>query len=82
MMERPKHGFAAPVGAWFRDSMRRDFVDTLNLHALQSLVPELDAQKVVSYRDNFLSSSPDTLGETAFFKIYNYLKWCQRYNGK
>lgn len=82
MMERPKHGFAAPVGAWFRDSMRRDFVDTLNLHALQSLVPELDAQKVVSYRDNFLSSSPDTLGETAFFKIYNYLKWCQQYNGK
>ena len=29
VLERPKHGFAAPVGHWFRSSMREQFVDTL-----------------------------------------------------
>ncbi|MGM9795782.1 MAG: asparagine synthase (glutamine-hydrolyzing) [Candidatus Aphodosoma sp.] len=75
ILERPKHGFAAPVGEWFKSSLREQFVDTINKSDIIKYCPELDADKLIYYRDNFLRSEKDTLFETSFFKLFIYLQW-------
>jgi asparagine synthase (glutamine-hydrolysing) len=79
MMDRPKHGFSAPVGKWFRNNLRQDFVETLSESNIRQYVPELDAAKVTQYVNNFLSNAGETISQTSFFKIYTYLKWMQHY---
>lgn len=75
VFERPKHGFAAPVGHWFRSSMREQFIDTLSKDDIEQYCPELDAGKLITYRDRFLQYGEDSLCETSFLKVFNYLRW-------
>ena len=75
ILERPKHGFAAPVGEWFRSSLKEQFVDVINKNDIIYYCPELDADKLIDYRDKFLRSEKDTLCETSFFKLFIYLQW-------
>ena len=80
ILERPKHGFAAPVGEWFKSSLRNQFVDILNINDIISYCPELDAGRLINYRDKFLRSEKDTLCETSFFKLFIYLQWIKLHN--
>ena len=75
ILERPKHGFAAPVGEWFRSSLKEQFVDVINKNDIIYYCTELDADKLINYRDKFLQSEKDTLCETSFFKLFIYLQW-------
>ena len=75
ILERPKHGFAAPVGEWFRSCLKEQFVDVINKNDIIYYCPELDADKLINYRDKFLRSEKDTLCETSFFKLFIYLQW-------
>ena len=75
ILERPKHGFAAPVAQWVRSSLKEQFVDVINKNDIISYCPELDADKLINYRDKFLQSEKDTLSETSFFKLFIYLQW-------
>jgi asparagine synthase (glutamine-hydrolysing) len=79
MMDRPKHGFGAPVSRWFRDSLREDFLSTLNNRDITEWLPELDAAQIIKYAQNLTASSADTLSGNSFFVIYSYLKWCKMY---
>lgn len=78
-MDRPKHGFGAPVSRWFRDSLREDFLSTLNNRDITEWLPELDAAQIIKYAQNLTASSADTLSGNSFFVIYSYLKWCKMY---
>ncbi len=82
ILERPKHGFGAPVGEWFRTSMKKQFVDVVNVDDIRKYCPELDAAKMIAYRDRFLKSEPNSLSECSYFKIYNYLSWIKSYVGR
>ena len=75
ILDRPKQGFAAPVGRWFRNELRDNFLDIVSERRIAELIPELDAKQLVLYRDNFLRGSGPTLQECAFFKVYSYILW-------
>ena len=80
ILDRPKHGFAAPVGEWFKTSLKELFVATLNKEDIVNNCPELDADKLLCYRDRFLCSGQDTLCETSFFKLFTYLQWIKQHS--
>lgn len=75
ILDRPKQGFGAPVRQWFRNELRDEFMDIVSLPHIAELIPELDANKLVFYRDNFLKGNGPTLHEQAFFKVYSYILW-------
>ena len=79
ILDRPKHGFAAPVGEWFQTCLKNVFIETLNREDLVRYCPELDAEKVINYRDRFLGLHKDGLAETSFFKLFIYLQWVKQY---
>lgn len=79
ILERPKQGFAAPVGQWFKHELRETFMDRVAYSNISRLTPELDAKQMISYRDNFLQGKNPTLPHTSFFKLYSYIDW---YNNK
>lgn len=79
ILERPKHGFAAPIGEWFRTDLKELFIDTLNKGDIVAHCPEIDADKIIYYRDRFIRSERDTLCETSFFKLFTYLGWVKQY---
>lgn len=80
ILERPKHGFAAPVGEWFKTSLKELFMETLNKNSIVNNCPELDADKLVDYRNRFIRSERDTLCETSFFKLFTYLQWIKQHS--
>lgn len=75
ILERPKHGFAAPVGQWFRKELKETFMGVLTRENVMTYCPELNADKIIKYRDLFMYSGRDTLCETSFFKLFIYLQW-------
>ncbi len=79
ILDRPKHGFAAPVGEWFQTCLKNVFIETLNREDMVRYCPELDAEKVINYRDRFLGLHKDGLAETSFFKLFIYLQWVKQY---
>ena len=81
ILDRPKHGFSAPVGRWFRNELRDEFLDIVSESRIAELIPELDAKRLITYRDNFLQGKGPTLQESAFFKVYSYILW-YLHNGK
>lgn len=79
ILERPKHGFGAPVGDWFKTILKDEFTDTVNFDHVKKYLPELNAEKFIKYRDNFLAGKK-SLQHTSFLKVYNYIKWIEYYN--
>ena len=75
ILERPKQGFAAPVGQWFKNELREKFLDILSYENVKAFLPELKADKLIAYRDNFIKGSSPTLIHTSFFKVYSYIDW-------
>lgn len=75
IIDRPKKGFGAPVGQWFKGELRDLFLDIVTKERLRELVPELRAEKFIEYRDNLLQQRTPTLTGDAFFKVFTYLYW-------
>ena len=78
LFDRPKHGFAAPIGNWFKTSLRDQFIDTVNVDNVTEYLPELNPAKLIGFRDKFLNSIP-SIHETSFLKVYNYIQWVKKY---
>lgn len=75
ILDRPKQALAAPVGRWFKNELREEYLDVVSLQHIEELIPELDANKFIFYRDHFLKGDAQTLNEQAFFKVYSYILW-------
>ena len=78
ILDRPKQGFGAPVGDWFKTILKDEFTDTVNLENVKKYIPELKAEKFIEYRDKFLAGNK-SLQHTSFLKVYNYIKWIEYY---
>lgn len=80
LIDRPKTGFCAPIGNWFKNELKDTFIDRVSMDNLRRFIPELDSLKVMKLRDDFLNGINNS--ETTFFKIYSYIEWCLHYNIK
>lgn len=77
LLDRPKRGFVPPTADWFKGELKDDMMETVSLERIKSLIPELDADRVVTLRDRFLSR--DLRNSRLLFTVYSYIKWHQRY---
>ena len=75
ILDRPKQGFAAPVGDWFKTNLKKNFVDIIDKSLIYEYLPELDPNKIILYREKFLANSISPISDTSFLKIFNYLSW-------
>lgn len=73
LVDRPKTGFVAPVGGWFRGDLKEHFLDIFTTSNIEKYLPELDAVKTINLRDKFLGDMP--VNFTTIFKYYSYIKW-------
>lgn len=80
LLDRPKTGFCAPVGNWFKNELKDLFIDRVSMDNLMIFIPELNSLKIIKLRDEFLKGINDS--ETTFFKIFSYIEWCLHYNIK
>lgn len=74
ILERPKTGFAAPVGGWFQNELKGEIQNMICSHNLKSKIPELEVALIekmfgASLKDNCKNSY------VALFKVYMYLLW-------
>lgn len=74
LLDRPKSGFCAPVGRWFKNEMKDNFIDTLSYDNIKKYVPDLNPECTIRLRDSFLAGKNVT--ETTFFKYYSFIIWC------
>lgn len=74
ILERPKTGFAAPVGGWFQNELKNVYIKTINKNGLTTIVPELSLSKFRNMINHFQSNARDSDG-IALFKVYMYLLW-------
>ena len=42
ILDRPKQGFAAPVGDWFKTNLKKNFVDIIDKSLIYEYLPELE----------------------------------------
>lgn len=77
LLDRPKRGFTPPTNDWFRDSLKDKMLDVITGKNIQDLLPELDANKYISLRDDFLSGKD--LDARMFWSIYTYINWFEHY---
>lgn len=77
LLDRPKRGFTPPTNDWFRDSLKDKMLDVITGKNIQDLLPELDVNKYISLRDDFLSGKD--LDARMFWSIYTYINWFEHY---
>lgn len=75
MLDRPKTGFCAPVGSWFKNEMKEQFLDVISYDNLVNYLPELKPEVTIKLRDQFLDGRD--INETTFFKYYSYIIWAK-----
>ena len=73
LLERPKKGFAAPVGSWLKGDIKDEFVELTTKTNLETCLPELDTNKSLELIERFIKG--ENLNECTFWSIYNYIKW-------
>lgn len=77
LLDRPKRGFTPPTNDWFRDSLKDKMLNVITGKNIQDLLPELDVNKYISLRDDFLSGKD--LDARMFWSIYTYINWFEHY---
>lgn len=77
LFEREKRGFTPPTNDWFRDSLMDSLHDVITKSKIEELIPELDADKYMKLRDNFVSGR--NLDARIFWSIYTYINWFDKY---
>ena len=74
LFDRPKKGFTAPVGSWFRGELQDDLISVVNYEDLKNNIPEIDTDMIIKERDLFLLTNSNKY-EIPLWRIYSYLKW-------
>lgn len=70
---RRKQGFAAPVGAWLKGTLREEFDKIMTSDNLHNFIPELKTESILRQKANFLKG--DSSVEINMWRLYAYLKW-------
>ena len=77
LLDRPKRGFIPPMKDWFRGELREELIDTVSRENVSTLLPELDADRIIAMRDSFLSGVEEN--SQIFFTIYTWVRWHNHY---
>ena len=77
LLDRPKRGFVPPTKDWFRGELKQDLFYIVSHDNLTKLLPELDADKFIALRDDFVSGKD--FSSRIFFTAYTYIKWFSKY---
>lgn len=77
LLDRPKRGFVPPTKDWFRGELKQDLFYIVSHDNLTKLLPELDADKFIALRDEFVSGKD--FSSRMFFTACTYIKWFSKY---
>jgi len=78
LLDRPKRGFVPPTKDWFRGKLQDEMMDVVSYDNVKRLLPELNVNKFIRLRDEFVKRKNDNA--RMFFTVYTYIKWYIRYN--
>lgn len=77
LLDRKKQGFMPPTNDWFRGSLKSKLLDVITEQNVRELLPELDVQKFISLRDDFMSGKD--MDARRFWAVYTYVNWYKTY---
>jgi asparagine synthase (glutamine-hydrolysing) len=85
MLDRPKQGFVAPVGAWMRTVFKNDLIEVSRKEKLQkqAIFNPILMEALV---DKYINSESNSFGEykdctTILWGFYMFQKWYREYIG-
>jgi len=76
LFKRPKHGFETPIDDLFSERLKSSLIDTVTLHKVKKLIPELDSRNVILCRDLFLSGKYPML--PLLWHLFVYIQWFEQ----
>ena len=77
LLDREKQGFMPPTNDWFRGSLKRKLLDVITERNVRELLPELDVERFISLRDEFMSGK--NMDARRFWAVYTYINWYKKY---
>lgn len=77
LLDRPKQGFMPPTADWFETSLKGALSDVVTKENVQSLLPELHADKFIKLRNDFIGGK--RMDARRFWAVYTYINWYKTY---
>ena len=77
LLERQKRGFTPPTSDWFRGPLKEKMLDVITENNVRELLPDLDVNKYISLRDEFISGKD--MDARMFWSVYTYINWFKHY---
>lgn len=77
LLDRPKRGFVPPTKDWFRGELKEELLDIVSHDNIKQLIPELDADKFIPLRNDFVKGKE--INSRMLFTIYTYIMWYKTY---
>ena len=77
LLDREKQGFMPPTNDWFRGSLKRKLLDVITEKNVRDLLPDLDVERFISLRDEFMSGK--NMDARRFWAVYTYINWYKKY---
>lgn len=77
LLDRPKRGFVPPTKDWFRGELKEELLDIVSHDNIKQLIPELDADKFIPLRNDFVKGNE--INSRMLFTIYTYIMWYKTY---
>ena len=77
LLERQKRGFTPPTSDWFRGPLKEKMLDVITEKNVRELLPDLDVNKYISLRDEFISGKD--IDARMFWSVYTYINWFEHY---
>ena len=77
LLDRPKRGFVPPTKDWFRGELKEELLDIVSHDNIKQLIPELDADKFIPLRNEFVKGKE--INSRMLFTIYTYIMWYKTY---
>lgn len=77
LLDRPKKGFSPPINQWFKEDLRDILIDYINKKNIEEMVPDIDREKIIQLRDDFLKGVK--ISAQPFLKLYLYMQWFEIY---
>ena len=77
LLDREKQGFMPPTNDWFRGSLKRKLLDVITEKNVRDLLPDLDVERFISLRDEFMSGK--NMDARRFWAVYTYINWYKNY---
>lgn len=77
LLDREKQGFMPPTNDWFRGSLKSKLLDVITEKNVRDLLPDLDVERFISLRDEFMSGK--NMDARRFWAVYTYINWYKNY---